>query len=61
MRLAGKHLGNAQACFAAAERRLDKFEQRLTLATGAETREPSQPERKVTQLELRVPASGSAS
>jgi DNA recombination protein RmuC len=61
MRLAGKHLGNAQACFAAAERRLDKFEQRLTLATGAETREPAQPERKVTQLELRVPATVSGS
>ena len=63
MRLAGKHLGNAQACFAAAERRLDKFEQRLSLATGAEASEPAQPERKVAQLELRVPgtASGSAS
>jgi DNA recombination protein RmuC len=63
MRLAGKHLGNAQACFGAAERRLDKFEQRLSLATGAEANEPAQPERKVTQLELRVPGavSGSAS
>jgi DNA recombination protein RmuC len=63
MRLAGKHLGNAQACFGAAERRLDKFEQRLSLATGAEANEPVQPERKVTQLELRVPGavSGSAS
>jgi DNA recombination protein RmuC len=63
MRLAGKHLGNAQACFAAAERRLDKFEQRLSVATGAEAGEPAQPERKVTQLELRVPGtvSGSAS
>jgi len=63
MRLAGKHLTNAQACFGAAERRLDKFEQRLSLATGAEAIEPAQPERKVTQLELRVPGtvSGSAS
>jgi DNA recombination protein RmuC len=63
MRLAGKHLGNAQACFGAAERRLDKFEQRLAIATGAEADEPAQPERKVTQLELRVPGtvSGSAS
>jgi len=59
MRLAGKHLGNAQACFAAAERRLDKFEQRLSLATGAEASEPAQPERKVAQLELRVPGAAS--
>jgi len=38
-------------------------EQRLSLATGAEANEPAQPERKVTQLELRVPeaVSGSAS
>ena len=59
MRLAGKHLTNAQACFGAAERRLDKFEQRLAIATGAETSEPAQPERKVTQLELRVPGAAS--
>jgi DNA recombination protein RmuC len=57
MRLAGKHLTNAQACFGAAERRLDKFEQRLALATGAD--QPPEPERKVTQLELRVPGAAS--
>src|SRR6185436_9330019 len=57
MRLVGKHLTNAQACFGAAERRLDKFEQRLGLATGAD--QPAEPERKVTQLELRVPGAAS--
>jgi DNA recombination protein RmuC len=57
MRLVGKHLTNAQACFGAAERRLDKFEQRLALATGAD--QPAEPERKVTQLELRVPGAAS--
>jgi len=56
MRLAGKHLGNAQQCFGAAERRLDKFEQRLAVATGDESPEP---ERAITQLELRVPGAAS--
>ena len=56
MRLAGKHLGNAQQCFGSAERRLDKFEQRLAVVTGDES--PA-PERNVTQLELRVPGAAS--
>ena len=54
------HLGNAQQCFGSAERRLDKFEQRLAVATGEETAAPARaPERKVTQLELRVPGAAS--
>jgi DNA recombination protein RmuC len=56
MRLVGKHLGNAQQCFGSAERRLDKFEQRLAIATGDES--PA-PESKVAQLELRVPGAAS--
>lgn len=56
MRLAAKHLGNAQQCFASAERRLDKFEQRLAVATGDDA--PAA-EATVTQLELRVPGAAS--
>jgi DNA recombination protein RmuC len=56
MRLVGKHLGNAQQVFASAERRLDRFEQRLAVATGDE---PPAVERKVAQLELRVPGAAS--
>jgi DNA recombination protein RmuC len=56
MRLVGKHLGNAQQCFGSAERRLDKFEQRLAIATGDES--PA-PDSKVAQLELRVPGAAS--
>jgi DNA recombination protein RmuC len=52
MRLVGKHLGNAQQAFAAADRRLDRFEQTLVTAGGFEEREPRP---KVAQLELRVP------
>src|SRR5262249_25534254 len=33
-RLVGKHLGNAQQAFGAADRRLDRFEQSLARATG---------------------------
>lgn len=64
MRLVGKHLGNAQQVFASAERRLDRFEQRLAVATGDEPavveREPPAVERKVAQLELRVPGAASS-
>jgi DNA recombination protein RmuC len=56
MRLVGKHLGNAQQVFVSAERRLDRFEQRLAVATGDE---PPAVERKVAQLELRVPGAAS--
>ena len=56
MRLVGKHLGNAQQVFASAERRLDRFEQRLAVATGDE---PPAVESKVAQLELRVPGAAS--
>ena len=56
MRLVGKHLGNAQQVFASAERKLDRFEQRLAVATGDE---PPAVERKVAQLELRVPGAAS--
>ena len=59
MRLAAKHLGNAQQCFGSAERRLDKFEQRLAVATGEDAARPEVPERKVAQLELRVPGAAS--
>jgi DNA recombination protein RmuC len=60
MRLAAKHLGNAQQCFGSAERRLDKFEQRLAVATGEDVAAPERvPERKVAQLELRVPGAAS--
>jgi DNA recombination protein RmuC len=53
MRLVGRHLGNAQQAFAAADRRLDRFEQKLAVAGGADARDetPGPP-----QLELRVPA-----
>jgi DNA recombination protein RmuC len=57
MRLVGKHLGNAQQVFSSAERRLDRFEQRLAVATGDE---PAPVERKVAQLELRVPGAASS-
>jgi DNA recombination protein RmuC len=50
VRLVGRHLGNAQQACAAADRKLEKFEQRLALTTGAE---PSEVESKVAQLELR--------
>jgi DNA recombination protein RmuC len=59
MRLAAKHLGNAQQCFGSAERRLDKFEQRLAVATGEDAATPEAPDRKVAQLELRVPGAAS--
>ncbi len=64
MRLVGKHLGNAQQVFSSAERRLDRFEQRLAVATGDEPapieREAPTVERKVAQLELRVPGAASS-
>ncbi len=56
MRLVGRHLGNAEQAFASAERRFDRFEQRLVVATGDE---PPAVERKVAQLELRVPGTAS--
>lgn len=62
MRLVGRHLGNAQQCYSAAERRLDKFEQRLAVATGNEAVTETkllQREGKVAQLELRVPGAAS--
>jgi DNA recombination protein RmuC len=58
MRLVGKHLGNAQQVFASAERRLDRFEQRLAVATGDEA--PAVEKSKVAQLELRVPGAASS-
>jgi DNA recombination protein RmuC len=63
MRLVGRHLGNAQQCYSAAERRLDKFEQRLAVATGHDA-PPTEGklmarEGKVAQLELRVPGAAS--
>jgi DNA recombination protein RmuC len=58
MRLVGKHLGNAQQVFASAERRLDRFEQRLAVATGDEP--PAVEKSKVAQLELRVPGAASS-
>jgi DNA recombination protein RmuC len=62
MRLVGKHLGNAQQVFASAERRLDRFEQRLAVATGDEPGAGERPavDRKVAQLELRVPGAASS-
>jgi DNA recombination protein RmuC len=56
VRLVGRHLGNAQQAYSSAERRLDRFEQRLAVATGDE---PPAVERKVAQLELRVPGAAS--
>ena len=56
MRLVGRHLGNAQQAFASADRKLEKFEQRLAVVTGDEA--PAV-ESKVAQLELRVPGTGS--
>lgn len=56
MRLVGRHLTNAQQCFGAAERKLDKFEQRLALVTGDEG---GSGEGKVAQLELRAPGGAS--
>jgi DNA recombination protein RmuC len=56
IRLVGRHLGNAQQAFASADRKLEKFEQRLAVVTGDEA--PAV-EGKVAQLELRVPGTGS--
>jgi DNA recombination protein RmuC len=56
MRLVGRHLTNAQQCFASADRKLDKFEQRLAVAIGHEV---APVESKVAQLELRVPGTAS--
>ncbi len=53
VRLVGRHLGNAQQAFAAADRKLEKFEQRLAVVTGDEA--PAVESGKVAQLELRVP------
>jgi DNA recombination protein RmuC len=58
MRLVGKHLGNAQQVFASAERRLDRIEHRLAVATGDEP--PAVEKSKVAQLELRVPGAASS-
>jgi DNA recombination protein RmuC len=55
-RLVGKHLGNAQQAFAAADRRLDRFDQSLVRATGDD---PEVSTTKVAQLELRVPGATS--
>jgi len=58
MRLVGRHLGNAQQAFISADRRLERFEQKLELAAGIETQE--QDERPVVaQLELRAPSTPS--
>jgi len=58
MRLVGRHLGNAQQAFISADRRLERFEQKLELAGGIETQE--QDERPVVaQLELRAPSTPS--
>jgi DNA recombination protein RmuC len=59
MRLVGKHLGNAQQAYASAERRFDRFEQRLAIATGDDAPAAPSIERKVAQLELRVPGAAS--
>jgi DNA recombination protein RmuC len=63
MRLVGRHLGNAQQCFSAAERRVDKLEQRLANACGHDPGTPAPKvaarEGKVAQLELRVPGAAS--
>jgi DNA recombination protein RmuC len=59
MRLVGKHLGNAQQAYASAERRFDRFEQRLAVATGDDAPAAPSIERKVAQLELRVPGAAS--
>jgi DNA recombination protein RmuC len=53
MRLVGKHLGNAQQAFTSADRRLERFDQKLVAAGGLEERVEERP--KVAQLELRVP------
>ena len=55
MRLVGRHLGNAQQAFGSADRKLEKFEQRLAVVTGDEA--PAL-EDVVPQLELRVPETG---
>ena len=57
MRLVGRHLGNAQQAFSSADRKLEKFEQRLAVVTGEEP--PAVESGKVAQLELRVPETGS--
>ena len=57
MRLVGRHLGNAQQAFSSADRKLEKFEQRLAVVTGEEP--PAIESGKVAQLELRVPETGS--
>ena len=55
MRLVGRHLGNAQQAFGSADRKLEKFEQRLAVVTGDEA--PAL-EDVVAQLELGVPGTG---
>lgn len=57
-RLVGKHLGNAQQAYNAADRRLDRFDQSLARATGDEL--PAAAPSKVAQLELRVPGVASS-
>jgi DNA recombination protein RmuC len=56
VRLVGRHLGNAQQAFAAADRKLEKFEQRLAVIAGEDA--PAV-EHAVTQLALRVPGAAS--
>jgi DNA recombination protein RmuC len=56
IRLVGRHLGNAQQAFAAADRKLEKFEQRLALTTGEEA---SAVEHAVAPLPQRVPGAAS--
>ena len=55
VRLVGKHLGNAQQAFGAADRRLDRFEQSLARATGDDAPAATDAPARVAQLELRVP------
>lgn len=62
VRLVGKHLGNAQQAFTSADRRLERFEQKLAATTGVEVGDADErPERPaVAQLELRVPSAASS-
>jgi DNA anti-recombination protein RmuC len=53
MRLVGRHLSNAQQAFHAAERKIERFEQRLATVAGDG---PAAVETStIAQLELRVP------
>jgi DNA recombination protein RmuC len=55
VRLVGKHLGNAQQAFAATEKRLDRFADKLASTAGDDATEPACETGTVAQLPLRAP------